>query len=160
MRYFILLLSLSILSGACRKQEQQLPVVANPVFSSDRSFSGFVNGVPFEASSLDGGCSQYGTRRAMSFQGWMKSTDQTVYITINNFKKAPGTFDLSVSDTNVANSATAFYEPSHLRTDYAKKGEVKIINVIPGFIQGTYSFITAENNIVYGSFSFMPYYCD
>jgi len=159
MRRFILILALATLAGACRKQPQP-PIVTGAVFSSTPSFSGMINGEPFVASSVDGGCTSYGTRTAMSFQGWMKSTDQTVYITINNFKKVPGTFDLSVSDTNVTNSATAFYEKDHLKTYYAKRGEVRIVNILPGLIQGTFSFITAENNTMYGSFSFKPYYCD
>ena len=160
MRYLVLCLSFAVLSGGCKKKEQQLPTVSNPVFTGERSFSGWINGVPFNASSLDGGCTMYGTRRSMSFQGWMKSTDQIVYITINNFKKVPGEFDLGIADTNVINSATAFYEKDHEHTYYAKKGQVKIVNVLPGLIQGTYSFVTADNYTCYGSFSFMPYYCD
>lgn len=160
MRYFILSLSLIVSLGGCKKKELQPPIVPDPVFTQDLSFTGSIDGSTFTASSLNGGCTSYGTRRAMSFQGWMESTDQTIYFTINNFKKVPGTFDLSISDTNIANSATGYYEKDHRKTYPAIRGQVKIINVLPGRIQGTFSFISNENNTVSGSFSFMPYYCD
>lgn len=150
----MLMLSFSILICCCRKKaDTQIPATIPGEVTISPSVTGTVDGFGFKASSMNGARNFYSSRTDLTFQGWMKSTGQTIYIVINNYQESPGIFYFDNKDTASPSSAIAFYEKTHLDKDYARTGHVQIDSIPAGLVMGSFRFTTQRNVVLAGRFS-------
>lgn len=148
MKVRLLFVAFVLLVSACKKNESTVPSI-----SSTPAMSGKIDGADWTASSLNASINYYSTTQ-LNVVGWMQSQDQTVYLQLRNYENKPGKYQVSGTGYDVT---TAWYQKGHQEIYWSKIGNVTIVNVLPGLVQGTYDFTTTNNIHIVGSFTVAPF---
>ena len=143
---FLFALFFFLMFISCKKSKVE-PIT----FSATPAMSAKVNGSEWTASSLNASLI-YGTPTELNVNGGQMSDNEIIYLALRNYSNSPGAYYVGNG-----NQSYAFYEKDGQTIYYAEKGQVVIVNVLAGLIQGTYNFTTTNGITITGTFTVAPF---
>jgi len=112
----------------------------NPSFSATPAITGSINENAFIATSVSSTITSTADTANLVIKGLDVQTNRTIYIKLINYNYTAGSFAVD----SPAIHAVAYYQQGSVIT-YGKAGSVRIYNVTPGLVQGTFDFTMKDN---------------
>lgn len=149
----VVLLLLCFVLVSCSKRDDSNPPA--PAFSAAPAMDGLVGDMAWTASSLNASINTNGNTHELVINGWQQSTKQTIYLTIQPYNFATGTFYIAPNQPSSAWYYVGDNGPVESRQD-AKSGKIIIYQVDADTVRGTYDFTTSGDTRITGKFSVAP----
>lgn len=145
-----------LLLTACSKNENYRP----GEYTEDWGMVGTIDGDSFVASSLNASLiySEEDRHYTLNINGWRKSTNETILLSLKNFSYTPADYKLTYTTTYPKRDINYSFYRVNERTSWGNIGAVTIQSYKDSIVKGSFEFSTIDANHVKCVFAIKPHY--